>query len=220
MTRQEPEPAVYRAAAPSGRLLVLAHGAGAGQQHPFMTGMSSLLAARGIDVVTFDFDYMRERRKVPDKAPVLEACFGRAIDWATARHEFSGHRLFIGGKSMGGRMATHLAAAGFAAHGGAGPSLAGVVALGYPLHPPGKPLQLRAAHLPAIRTPLLIVQGSRDTFGTPDELRPVVAGMTAPVTLHVVAGGDHSFTVSRAPKDAVLSAVADVISRWTVSSNV
>jgi predicted alpha/beta-hydrolase family hydrolase len=214
------EPTVYRAAVPSGRLLVFAHGAGAGQQHPFMTAMSSLLAARGIDVVTFDFDYMRERRKVPDKAPVLEACFGRVIDWATAQPEFSGHRLFIGGKSMGGRMATHLAAAGFVARGGAGPSLAGVMALGYPLHPPGKPLQLRTAHLPAIRTPLLIVQGSRDTFGTPDELRPVIESMAAPVTLHVVAGGDHSFAVSRSPRDAVLSAVADVISAWATSSNV
>ena len=210
-----PDPTVYRAAAPSGRLLVLAHGAGAGQQHPFMTAMASLLAARGIDAVTFDFDYMRERRKVPDKAPVLEACFGRVIDWATAQPELAAHRLFIGGKSMGGRMATHLAAAGYVARGGAGPSLAGVVALGYPLHPPGKPLQLRTAHLPAIRTPLLIVQGSRDTFGTPDELRPVVDGMPAPVTLHVVAGGDHSFTVSRSPKDAVLAAVADVIASWT-----
>jgi predicted alpha/beta-hydrolase family hydrolase len=212
------EPTVYRAAAASGRLLVLAHGAGAGQQHPFITAMASLLAARGIDVVTFDFDYMRERRKVPDKAPVLEACFGRAVDWATAQPAFSGHRLFIGGKSMGGRMATHLAAAGFVARDGAGPGLAGVVALGYPLHPPGKPQQLRTAHLPAIRTPLLIVQGSRDTFGTPDELRPVVEGMTAPVTLHVVAGGDHSFTVSRTPKDAVLAAVAGVIASWADSS--
>ena len=214
------DPTVYRAAAPSGRLLVLAHGAGAGQRHPFMTAMASLLAARGIDVVTFDFDYMHERRKVPDKAPVLEARFGRAVDWAVEQEGFAGHRLFIGGKSMGGRMATHLAAAGFEARGGAGPRLAGVVALGYPLHPPGKPLQLRTAHLPAIRTPLLIVQGSRDTFGTPDELRPVVEGMTAKVALHVVAGGDHSFTVPRSSKDAVLSAVADVISQWTVSSNV
>jgi len=214
------EPTVYRAAAPSGRLLVLAHGAGAGQQHPFMTAMSSLLAARGIAVVTFDFDYINGRRKAPDKAPVLEACFGRVIVWVTAQPEFSGHRLFIGGKSMGGRMATHLAAAGFVARGGAGPSLAGVMALGYPLHPPGKPLQLRTAHLPAIRTPLLIVQGSRDTFGTPDELRPVIESMTAPVTLHVVAGGDHSFAVSRSPRDAVLSAVADVISAWAISSDV
>ena len=80
----------------------------------------------------------------------------------------------------------------------------GVVALGYPLHPPGKPEQLRTAHLPAITAPLLIVQGSRDTFGTPDELRPVIAAMPGPVTLHVVEGGDHSFAVARTPRDGVL----------------
>src|SRR5689334_20907947 len=108
--------AVYRASAPRGRLLVLAHGAGAGQFHPFMTAMASQLAARGLDVVTFDFAYIHDGRKMPDRAPALEACFANVIDWATARSEFSGHQLLIGGKSMGGRMATHLAAAGLAAH--------------------------------------------------------------------------------------------------------
>jgi uncharacterized protein len=115
-------------------------------------------------------------------------------------------------------MATHLAAAGYVAHEGRGPGLAGVVALGYPLHPPGKLQQLRTAHLPAIRIPLLIVQGSRDTFGTPDELRPVVAGIPGPATLHIVEGGDHSLVVPRSPKDRVLDGVADVIAAWTNSS--
>lgn len=211
---------VYRALSPTGRLLVLAHGAGAGQHHPFMTAMASQLAVRGIDVVTFDFGYMHAGRKVPDRAPVLEACFGGVIDWAVERHEFASPRLLIGGKSMGGRMATHLAAAGFVARSGAGPALAGVVALGYPLHPPGKPQQLRIAHLGSIRAPWLIVQGSRDTFGTPDELRPVVDSMTASVTLHVVDGGDHSFAVARTPREQVLAAVADAIVRWANSSNV
>jgi uncharacterized protein len=214
------EPTIYRATAAVGRLLVLAHGAGAGQHHPFMTAVASRLAARGIDVVTFDFDYMHQRRKVPDRAPVLESCFARMVDSATARDEFAGHRLLIGGKSMGGRIATHLAAAGFVARGGAGPHLAGTIALGYPLHPPGNPAQLRTSHLPAIQTPLLVVQGSRDTFGTPDELRPVIATMPGPVTLHVVEGGDHSFAVARTPRDGVLDAVADAIVRWADSSNV
>jgi predicted alpha/beta-hydrolase family hydrolase len=218
-TGQSTTATVYRAGAPRGRLLLLAHGAGAGQHHPFMTAMAAQLAARGLDVVTFDFSYLHERRKVPDRAPALEACFANVIDWATARREFSGHRLLIGGKSMGGRMATHLAAADLVAHDGAGPPLSGVVALGYPLHPPGKPQQLRSAHLTAIRTPLLIVQGSRDTFGTPDELRPVIETMPGPVTLHVVAGGDHSFTVARSPRDGVLSAVADIVAGWADSSN-
>jgi len=211
---------IYRAASPAGRLLVLAHGAGAGQHHPFMTAMASHLAARGLDVVTFDFGYIHQRRKVPDRAPALEACFGGVIDWAAGRDQFASRRLLVGGKSMGGRMATHLAAAGFVARSGAGPALSGVVALGYPLHPPGKPQQLRTAHLGSIRAPWLIVQGSRDTFGTPGELRPVVDGMTAAVTLHVVEGGDHSFAVARTPRDTVLAAVADVVAGWADSSNV
>jgi predicted alpha/beta-hydrolase family hydrolase len=185
-----------------------------------MTAMATNLAARGIDVVTFDFDYIHEGRKVPDRAPVLESRFGSAIDWALGQHGFASHRLLIGGKSMGGRMATHLAAAGFVARAGSGPGLSGVVSLGYPLHPPGKPQQVRTAHLGAIRAPWLIVQGSRDTFGTPDELRPVIATLSAPVTLHVVEGGDHSFAVSRTPRDTVLASVADTIAAWVDSSNV
>ena len=211
-------PTIYRAASPAGRLLVLAHGAGAGQRHPFMTAMASNLAARGVDVVTFDFPYIDEGRKVPDRAPVLEACFASVIDQAVAPDAFSTHRLLIGGKSMGGRIATHLAAAGFVARAGAGPALSGVVTLGYPLHPPGKPQQPRSGHLGSIRAPWLIVQGSRDTFGTPDELRPVVASLSAPVTLHVVEGGDHSFAVSRIPRDAVLAQVADTIVGWADAS--
>jgi predicted alpha/beta-hydrolase family hydrolase len=210
---------VYRAAAPRGTLLVLAHGAGAGQQHPFMTAIASKLAVRGVDVVTFDFPYVHERRKVPDRAPVLEASFTAVIDWSVALDGFQDHRLVAGGKSMGGRMATHLAAAALVARGGAGPRLGGVVALGYPLHPPGRPEQPRTAHLPAIGVPVLIVQGSRDTFGTPDELRPVIATMAAPVTLYVVEGGDHSFAVSRTPRDEVLDAVVRVVVGWADSSN-
>jgi uncharacterized protein len=208
---------IYAASVPRGVLLVLAHGAGAGQHHPFMISMATLLAARGLDVVTFDFRYLHERRKLPDRAPVLEATFGQLVDWAVAREEWAGHRLLIGGKSMGGRMATHLAAAGFVGQGGDGPPLSGVVALGYPLHPPGKPQQRRDAHLPAIAAPVLIVQGTRDTFGTPGELQPVVDGMRA-ASMHVVTGGDHSFAVARTPRDGVLAAVADAIVAWADSS--
>ena len=183
--------------------LVLAHGAGAGQSHPFMQAMVRGLAARDIAVTTFDFPYMRERRRIPDKAPVLEASFREAID--VARAEGSGP-LFIGGKSMGGRIATHLAAQGV-------DGVAGLVALGYPLHPPGKPQQLRDAHLPDIKLPVLIVQGERDTFGTPDELAPVLARMAADVTLHVVRGGDHSLGV-RGQRPPRYDDVLDVISGW------
>jgi predicted alpha/beta-hydrolase family hydrolase len=138
---------------------------------------------------------------VPDRAPVLEAAFREALDEARAAAG-RGHRLFIGGKSMGGRMATHLASQGTA-------GLEGVIALGYPLHPPGKPAQLRAAHLPAITVPVLVVQGERDAFGTPAELRPVLAAMNPGVVLHVVPGG-HSFEVTAPLLDAVAAWIQSV----------
>ena len=184
--------------------LILAHGAGAGQTHPFMVACARGLVARGVDVITFDFPYMRERRRAPDKAPVLESSFREVID--SARRSDPGAALFIGGKSMGGRIATHLAAQGIE-------GVAGIVALGYPLHPPGKPGQLRDAHLPEIRLPVLIVQGERDAFGTPEELKPVLARMTADVTLHVVRRADHSLSVrGRSPQSH--DEVLDVIGAW------
>ena len=192
----------YPAAGAARGLFVFAHGAGAGQHHPFMAGVSRALSAHGIDVVTFDFPYKRLQKAAPDRPPVLEQSFREVID--AARGWSAAPALFIGGKSMGGRIATHLAAQGLE-------SLGGVVCFGYPLHPPGKPEQLRVAHLPSIRTPLLIIQGERDAFGTPDELRPHLDAMQAPVRLHVIERADHSLAVrGRAPSDtyAALAAVA------------
>jgi hypothetical protein len=198
----------YPAAGKADAALVLAHGAGAGQKHPFMVATAKGLAARRVSVVTFDFPYMRERRHVPDKAPVLESAFREVID---ATREWSGARqLFIGGKSMGGRMATHLGAQGL-------DGLLGIVALGYPLHPPGRPDRPRTEHLPSIHVPVLIVQGERDTFGTPDELRPVIATMKAKVTLHIVAGGDHSLTVRGKNRDGAFQDVLDVVAAFISS---
>ena len=197
-------------------LLVLAHGAGAGQTHPFMVATARGLARRGVDVVTFDFPYMAQRRRAPDRAPVLEESFREVIaaarQWSVKGRRQgvpadSAPRTFIGGKSMGGRIATHLGALCLE-------GLAGIVALGYPLHPPGKPEQLRTAHLPDIAAPVLIVQGERDAFGTPAELEPVVRTMRARVTLHVVAGADHSLTVRGKKGAAVHDDVLDVIRRW------
>jgi predicted alpha/beta-hydrolase family hydrolase len=186
-------------------VLVLAHGAGAGQKHPFMVATAKGLAARRISVVTFDFPYMRERRHAPDKAPVLEASFREVID---ATRLWSGRNdLFIGGKSMGGRMATHLGAQGLE-------GLLGIVALGYPLHPPGRPDKPRTEHLPLIRVPVLIVQGERDAFGTPDELRPVIGAMKANTSLHVVRGGDHSLTVRGKKKDEAFQDALEAIADW------
>jgi len=186
-------------------LLVLAHGAGAGQQHPFMVALARGFARRGMDVVTFDFPYMRERRRIPDRAPVLEKAFLETI--GVARQWSRATRLFIGGKSMGGRMATHLGAAGLA-------GLRGLIVFGYPLHPPGKPEQPRVSHLPAITAPVLIVQGERDTFGTPQELEPVLATMSAPVRMHVVHGGDHSLTVRGRRREDVGDELLDLAAAW------
>lgn len=200
---------VYPAAADRalGILLVLAHGAGAGERHPLMTAFGGGLSARGVDVVTFNFPYMDQKRRVPDKAPVLEARFRDVID-AARQDRRSSHRLFIGGKSMGGRMATHLAAQGRV------DGLGGVITLGYPLHPPGKPDQPRTAHLPAIAVPVLIIQGEHDVFGTPSELAPVTATMPAPVTLHVVTGGDHSLKVRGRPSEQVYEPLFELITRF------
>src|SRR5262245_44386904 len=198
---------VYPATEPRGVLFVLAHGAGAGQSHPFMVATAKGLASSGIDVMTFDFPYMHARRGAPDKPPVLEHCFRAAIDVARSPEGFARHRLFIGGKSMGGRMATHLASQGI-------DGLEGVVVLGYPLHPPGQPEKRRVAHLPAIRVPVLIVQGERDTFGSPDELAPHMKTMKARVTVHAVAGADHSLNVRGKRGPEVFEQVLNLIAEW------
>jgi predicted alpha/beta-hydrolase family hydrolase len=202
---------VYPADARAGATLILAHGAGAGQQSAFIVAFARGIAALGIDVVTFDFPYITQRRRIPDRGPALEASY-RAVIEAVRREIESGRRfLFVGGKSMGGRIATQVAAGDV--------PVAGLVLLGYPLHPPGRPALLRAAHLPAIGRPMLFVQGSRDNFGTPAELNPILAGLSPPPTLHVVAGGDHSLKVSRDPQvqAAVYDDVQRTIVRWMQS---
>ena len=141
------------------------------------------LAAREIAAATFDFPYITAGRKVPDRAPALEAAWREAVE--AGRREFGSLPLFIGGKSMGGRIASHIAA-----QGGAG-AIAGVIFFGYPLHPPNKPEQRRDAHLPQIVEPMLFVQGSRDAFGTGDEIRALLPSLQR-ARLHEVAGGDHS----------------------------
>jgi predicted alpha/beta-hydrolase family hydrolase len=184
--------AYERQGPPAGASLILAHGAGAGQRSTFMIEFASALAADGLDIITFNFPYTEQHRKLPDRAPVLEACYRAVIAAVHRRQSGTRTRLFIGGKSMGGRIATQVAATDPAL------PVTGLVLLGYPLHPPGRPEQRRDAHLPRVQRPTLIVQGRRDTFGTPEEFDPVLAAMTPRPALHVVEGGDHSFKVSRA----------------------
>ncbi len=191
---------------------VLAHGAGAPQQHPFMIAFARALSDRGLDVLTFNFLYTEQRRKVPDRMPQLVSCYRAAIDAARAEITSARERLFIGGKSMGGRVATHVAASDPAL------PLAGIVLLGYPLHPPGRPDQMRDAHLPDVGRPMMFVQGARDTFGTPTELKPVLASLTPLPMLHHVEGGDHSFKISgrdaKSRQAAVYAEIQDAIVDW------
>lgn len=197
--------------AATGTLLVLAHGAGAGQQHPFMVAVSEAIASRGIDVVTFDFPYKHAGRKVPDRQPALEACFEHVLSWAVNRGRARGvRRTYIGGKSMGGRIAAHLGARRVA-------GIDGIVALGYPLRPPGRTPRDRVAHLALIHQPLLVVQGTRDAFGTPDDIREATATTPGPTKVVAVEGADHSFSVrGRAPRE-VLDGVGDTVASWIAS---
>jgi predicted alpha/beta-hydrolase family hydrolase len=172
-----------------------------------MVGYATALASRGVDVVTFNFPYIDATRRVPDRAPILEACFRAVVANSFTTPRLAGHALFIGGKSMGGRIATHLAAQGL-------DGLRGVVALGYPLHPPGKPDQLRVAHLPHIAVPVLMVQGERDAFGSPREVEPHVAAVPGGATIHAVKGGDHSLHVKGVKSEQMRDDLAGVIVDW------
>jgi predicted alpha/beta-hydrolase family hydrolase len=203
----------YPAAARTGAAitLLLGHGAGAPQESRWMVAYANGLSSRGIDVVTFNFLYMEQQRRTPDRTEQLEACYRAAIDAARARG-VAGH-LAIGGKSMGGRIASQVAAA----LPDAGASLLGLVFLGYPLHPPGQPRALRSSHLPDIKAPMLFVQGTRDPFGTPDELTPIIAALGPRATLHAVTGGDHSLALPKksGTSDADMqSLLHDRIASW------
>src|SRR5467141_917207 len=194
----------------AGVTLILAPGAGAGQTSAFIVNFAIGLAARGIDVVTFNFLYSEQGRRIPDPNDRLEACWRAVIAAVRPQMMSSADRLVIGGKSMGGRIASQVAAAGIA-------HLAGLVFLGYPLHPPGRPDRLRAAHLPAIKAPMLFVQGARDAFGTPEELRPIMSRLEPSPDLYVVADGDHSFKVPKragvTQKD-IHNAIQDHVAAW------
>ncbi|MET0284711.1 MAG: alpha/beta family hydrolase [Polyangiales bacterium] len=161
-------------------VLLLAHGAGAGMDTPFMEELAAGLAREAIKVLRFEFAYMAARRtgtrKPPERMPVLEERFVEAAKAARARLP-----LFVGGKSMGGRVATRVADRIGAS---------GVLAYGYPFHPPKKPTQLRVEHLVTMSTPCLVLQGTRDPFGTPDEV--LTYALPSTLQVHWLGDGDHS----------------------------
>ena len=217
---ESPIAAAVYPAQPSNALdavFVFAHGAGAGHFHPFMTNYATALCERGVSVVTFNFPYMERRRKTPDRAPVLEEAFRRVVGSAVTLGEGRASHIFIGGKSMGGRIATHLGAA--PEQWPVATQLSGIIAFGYPLAPPRSKTGDRVTHLKALRVPTLIVQGTRDPFGGPDEVREAVADAdpAPPITVLPVESGDHSFAVLKSSgrdQATVHTAIQDEVVAW------
>lgn len=204
---------VYRASSgtASAATVLLAHGAGASQRSPFMVAFAEGLSARGVDAVTFDFVYMARGRRAPDPKTRLESCCRAAIETTRTLIPSARNRLVVGGKSMGGRIASQVVAADDQDLG-----VAGLVFLGYPLHPPGRPDKRRDVHLGQVSAPMLFVQGTRDPFGTETEMAEVVAGQPG-ARLSVVANGDHSLVVRGrdAPTPAMTYAtVQDTMVSW------
>jgi len=179
--------------------VILAHGAGNDMRSAFLGAMHEGLAARGYVTVKFNFPYTEIGRRAPDPAPVLEACYTRVLDSVRRDPEIGARRVVIGGKSLGGRMATHLAAAGA--------EVAGVLLLGYPLHAPGKMDKPRVAHLPKIRAPMLFFAGTRDPLCNLELLQRTLQPLPARIDLHIIDGGDHSFNVPKSMKRAPTSAM-------------
>jgi predicted alpha/beta-hydrolase family hydrolase len=189
-------------------LLVLAHGAGAGMRHPFLEKIAGLLGERGVATYRYEFLYMEKHSGRPDPPAVAEARVREAV--LDAARVAPGLPLFAGGKSFGGRMTSQAQA-----HEPL-PGVHGLVFLGFPLHPPGRPGTSRAEHLSQVGIPMLFLQGTRDEFAGLDLLRPVVQKLAA-ATLHIVDGGDHSFKVlkrtGRTETD-VMNELADTITTW------
>jgi len=193
--------------------LILGHGAGANQLSGFMRLFAAGLAERGLDVVTFNFLYTEQGRKIPDPAPRLESCYRAVIDAVVKHKKLKGNRLVIGGKSMGGRIASQVAASQPA-------DIDGLVFLGYPLHPPGRPDKLRSEHLPKIKAPMLFVQGSRDAFGTKQEIEALIKKLKLPAELYSNEGGDHSLKAPKSvgPQDEIYTEAMNAIVNWITNN--
>jgi predicted alpha/beta-hydrolase family hydrolase len=188
---------------------VLAHGAGAGMRHAFMEAVAGALAERGIATLRFQFPYTEARGRRPDPPGVLQATVRAAV--AKARELVPDLPLVAGGKSLGGRMTSNAVARGGL------PGVAGLVFLGFPLHPPHQPGEGRAEHLLAVELPMLFLQGTRDALAEPDLVAAVCRRLGPRATLHVVDGADHSFAVlkrSGRSAEEVMSELADTVAEW------
>jgi uncharacterized protein len=190
-------------------LLVLGHGAGAGMNHPFMESLANELAEADVATLRYQFPYMENRRRAPDRPDVLTATVAAAV--RAASDSAPGLPVLAGGKSMGGRMTSQAAAQGLL------PDVKALVFFGFPLHPPGQPGVKRADHLAKVAAPMLFLQGTRDTLADLTLLRPICARLGARATLHVIETADHSFHVLKSAKrsDAeVMRELAQTTASW------
>ena len=203
--------AVYEPSSSDGdTVLVFAHGAGGNMQDRGVVATARALQERGIGTVRFNFLYKEKKSGRPDPMPRLKETFSAVVE--RVRNEFTPEALIIGGRSMGGRAASMLAADGF--------DCAGLALLAYPLHPPGKPDQLRDAHLPSIKVPVICFNGTRDPFCTPALMEEVLKRVATKWEMHWVDGADHSFHVPKSSGTTdsdVLNEMANQISDWTRS---
>lgn len=198
--------------APREAAILLAHGSGVDMEHPWMERAALALVARGFAVLRFRYGYMQRAEELgrvqpPDRAPLLEAVHELAL--AELRRRLEPRRVLLAGKSMGARMATHLAAKGAPAH--------GLVLYGYPLHPPGKPERERSEHFAMCVQPALFLHGTRDEFGSVDALRGALRRYAGRAALEVIEGGDHSLERPKAAGeslDAVLARAAAAVDLW------
>jgi hypothetical protein len=188
---------------------VLAHGAGAGMTHAFMSAVAEGLATRGIATLRYQFPYMQRGSRRPDPPRIAHAAVRAAV--AEARRRLPGLPLFAGGKSFGGRMTSQAQAAAPLA------GVRGLAFLGFPLHAPGKPSASRAEHLFQVQVPMLFLQGTRDDFAQLDLLTGVCERLGPRATLHLVEEGDHSFKVPKRTgrsAEQVMAELAEQILEW------
>lgn len=190
-------------------LLVLGHGAGAGMRHPFMQAAAEQLATQKIATFRYQFPYMEKGKKSPDSQTVLRATIVSAV--AAAKKAARGLPLLAGGKSMGGRLTSLVAAEGRL------PDVQGLIFFGFPLHAAGKPSSERGAHLAEVNVPMLFLQGTRDRLAELDRIRPLCRSLGKRATLHIVEGGDHSFHVikrSGRTDEDVQNELGETVGSW------
>lgn len=201
--------AVFEAASGSEQraVLILAHGAGGNMNDRSVLSTANALRAHGLGVVRFNFLYKEKKSSRPDPMPRLKDCYSAVVE--RVRNELTPETLVIGGRSMGGRAASMLAADGF--------DCDGLLLLAYPLHPPGKPEQLRDVHLPAIKVPVVCFNGTRDPFCTPSLMDSVLKRLGDNWEMHWVEGADHSFHVLKSSgktDSQVMNEIADASRTW------